>query len=165
MVILYYRKKEKYSLFNVSCAFGQLAFLKFLTMFLLLYLAPSGNGSPEIINQIHLMQLIAIGFSSIGIIFLLMAKKISFFIFSGIILGVGILVLNLWFLILILPKYEYLIPPTEGKDFSRLLDYSLFSTYISIFWMLIMISLLIYNVVVNRNDLIQRNKFDQQAIE
>ncbi len=165
MIISYFRNKKKFTLLSLSCAFGKLIFLKGLAMFLLLYLLPPGNGSEEIVNQIHLTHLITIIISGTGIIFLTIVKKVNLFIFVGIILGVGILGLNLWFLISILPKYNHLIPPTEGRDFSNLLSFSVYCSFISILWILIMTSLLIYNVVVNWKDLIRSNKFEQQIIE
>ena len=165
MIILYYRNDGKYTLFNLSCAFGILVFLKDLAMFLLLYFLPPGNGPEEIVNQIYLIHLITIIISGTGIIILAIAKKVNLLIFVGISLGIGILGVNLWFLIFILPKYRYLIPPTEGLDFIGLLDFSIFCSFISILWILIMILLLIYNVVVNRKDLFRNNKINKQNVE
>jgi len=160
MIISYYRNKEKYTLFSLSGAFGQLVFLKILAMNLLMYFSPQVENNNEYINPSHLIILLII-ISGIGMLILYIANKMAhWFIFLGIILGIGILGLTIWFFIPILPdlKNLYDYGPTG-------FIYIEICSFVAIFWILIMISLLIYNVVVNWNDLIRSNKFEQQIIE
>ncbi len=160
MVIVYYRYKEKYTLFSLSCAFGTIVFLKILAMNLLIYFSPEVENYNEYINPSHLIILIII-LSGIGAIILSIAnKKVHQLIFLGIILGLGIIGLNIWFFIPILPNFMYLYESDTAG-----LVYIEICSFVAIIWILIMISLLIYVVVENWNDIIKITKQKGQIIE
>ena len=152
MVILYYRNKGRYTLLNLSCAFGQLIFLKIFTMNLLLYLSIEVENNNENINPSSLIILLII-ISGLGTLLLYIAnKKVKQFIFLGIILGLVIIGLVIWFFIPILPNFMYLYESdTDG------LIYIMICSFVAIFWILLMISLLIYITVVDYNELIKKN--------
>ena len=166
LVILHYRNKERFTLFNLSCAFGQLIFLKIFTLFLLVYLSRNVQESFEIINAIYIIVLIITIICGIGIIILSIANRKEHQLISiGIILGIFVLGLTISLIILILPNFTDITRLTVGYDLYGLLEFSLFSSFISILWILIMITLLIYVVIKNKNDIFKIAKKNGQIIE
>ena len=160
MINSYYMNKENYTLFSLAINFGQLVFLKILALNLLLYFTPQVENNNEYINPSQLIILLII-LSGIGILILYIAnKKVHWFIFLGIILGIGILVLNIWFFIPILPNMNYLY------DFGPTgFIYIEICSFVSICWILITISLLFFVFVENWNDIIKIVKLKDQVIE
>ena len=165
--ISFYRNKEKSTLFELGCAFGEVFLLGILLMNLLLYLSPPVQESFEIINNLYPIHLIIIGICSLGIIALSIAKwKIKQLVFVGIIVGTGIFAWNLWYFIHYADEIKIIFESTGeiGSVISRL-DNLIIVLSTSILFTLIATIVLVYVTALNWQNFFNLNKKTIKKVE